>query len=109
MSENDTTYNKFDLIFTIGRMNPPTSGHALLLSELIRNAKINNTNKIGIVLSHTEDIKNPISCEIKRTYILQMISNMDPNITTDIVADVICKDDISNYGKFPTTSINYLL
>jgi nicotinic acid mononucleotide adenylyltransferase len=109
MSENNTTYNKFDLIFTIGRMNPPTSGHALLLSELIRNAKINNTNKIGIVLSHTEDKKNPISCETKRRYILQMISNMDPNITADIVADVICKGDISNYGNFPITSINYLL
>lgn len=108
-TEVKKTTASYDFVFTIGRMNPPTSGHALLLNELITNARFNNLNNVGIVLSHTEDNKNPISCEKKREYILQMISNMDSNIHVDILVDIICKNDIENYSRFPTTSINHLL
>jgi len=109
ITEDKKQSSKYDFVFTIGRMNPPTSGHALLLNELITNARFNNLNNVGIVLSHTEDSKNPISCEKKREYILQMIANMDPNINVDILVNIICKNDIDNYSRFPTTSINYLL
>ena len=51
------------LIFTIGRMNPPTPGHLDLIKKLIEKALEMNTNKVFIILSKTVDEKNPLSCE----------------------------------------------
>jgi len=59
------------LIFTIGRMNPPTPGHMLLIEKLIHRAASLGQSKIGIILSHSQDLpKNPFTCEEKRKLLL---------------------------------------
>ena len=95
----DETYK---MVFTIGRMNPPTSGHMGLISELMVLARENNLDNIGIVLSSSEDNKNPLSCHRKKEYILEMISNMS-NIS-NIRPNIICKET-----GFPMSNIGELL
>jgi len=59
------------LIFTIGRMNPPTPGHMLLIEKLIHRAAALGQSKIGIILSHSQDLpKNPFTCEEKRKLLM---------------------------------------
>lgn len=59
------------LIFTIGRMNPPTPGHMLLIEKLIYRAASLGQSKIGIILSHSQYLpKNPFTCEEKRKLLL---------------------------------------
>lgn len=59
------------LVFTIGRMNPPTPGHMLLIEKLILRAAELGQSKIGIILSHSQDLpKNPFSCEEKRKLLM---------------------------------------
>jgi len=59
------------LIFTIGRMNPPTPGHMLLIEKLIHRAASLGQSKIGIILSHSQDLpKNPFTCEEKRQLLM---------------------------------------
>jgi hypothetical protein len=59
------------VVFTIGRMNPPTPGHMLLIEKLIHRAASLGQSKIGIILSHSQDLpKNPFSCEEKRKLLL---------------------------------------
>jgi len=58
-------------IFTIGRMNPPTPGHMLIIEKLIYRAASLGQTKIGIILSHSQDLpKNPFSCEEKRKLLM---------------------------------------
>ena len=71
MSAADFVRNpdKKPIIFTIGRMNPPTSGHLKLIQTLMEKALKLGEEKIYIILSHTQDMKtNPLSCSIKKTY-----------------------------------------
>ena len=59
------------IIFTIGRMNPPTPGHMGLIKTLIERAIQFEENKVGIILSHSVDSeKNPLECKEKREFIL---------------------------------------
>jgi len=37
-------------------MNPPTTGHLLLIKEMIYKAVEDNLTQINIILSHSEDI-----------------------------------------------------
>jgi nicotinic acid mononucleotide adenylyltransferase len=96
---NEREDETYKMVFTIGRMNPPTSGHMGLISELMGLARENNLDNIGIVLSSSEDNKNPLSCHRKTQYLLEMISNMS-NIKTNI----ICKE-----SGFPMSNIYDLL
>ena len=69
MSAADFVRNpdKKPIIFTIGRMNPPTSGHLKLIQTLMEKALELGENKIYIILSHTQDKKtNPLVCKKKR-------------------------------------------
>lgn len=69
MSAADFVRNpdKKPIIFTIGRMNPPTSGHLKLIQTLMEKALKLGEKKIYIILSHTQDMKtNPLSCSIKK-------------------------------------------
>jgi nicotinic acid mononucleotide adenylyltransferase len=99
---NDGEDERYKMVFTIGRMNPPTSGHMGLISELMGLARENNLDNIGIVLSSSEDNKNPLSCHRKTRYLLEMVSNMSNmfNINTNI----ICKET-----GFPMSNIYELL
>jgi len=57
--------NSNTLIFTVGRMNPPTPGHLELISEMLTMAKAKNIKQIYIFLSETRGPKDPISCADK--------------------------------------------
>jgi hypothetical protein len=106
------------LVFTIGRMNPPTPGHILLIEKLIQRAASMGQNKIGIILSHSQDIpKNPLYCNEKRKILLSgMIQSLKekmknktylPAITPENIDRVepiiICMDDETpeEFGKHP--------
>uniref|UniRef100_A0A6C0E3S4 Cytidyltransferase-like domain-containing protein n=1 Tax=viral metagenome TaxID=1070528 RepID=A0A6C0E3S4_9ZZZZ len=93
---------KYKMIFTIGRMNPPTSGHMGLISVLMGLARKNNLDNIGIVLSPSEDNKNPLSCDRKKEYIMEMISNISN--MSNIRPNIICKET-----GFPMSNIGELL
>ena len=63
---------KNTMIFTIGRMNPPTSGHIKLIQTLME-ASLSldlgdkGRGRVYIILSHTKDnTKNPLSCDRKK-------------------------------------------
>jgi hypothetical protein len=121
------------VIFTIGRMNPPTPGHMLLIEKLINRAASLEQTKIGIILSHSQDLpKNPFNCEEKRKLLLsgmiqtvkeKIKNNIKNNINTynppilienidRIEPIIICMDDPTpkEYGNHPIIkSINVLL
>jgi nicotinamide mononucleotide adenylyltransferase len=66
---------KYDVIFTIGRMNPPTIGHMYLIENLMKTGLENGVQKVYIILSSKEDdIRNPLGPDEKiyvlRTYII---------------------------------------
>ena len=96
---NESENEKIKLVFTIGRMNPPTSGHRGLILNLISLASENDLDNIGIILSPSEDNKNPLPCHRKKEYILKMFPHMKINI--------ICNG--GNSGKFPLSYITLLL
>lgn len=96
---NESENEKIKLVFTIGRMNPPTSGHRGLILNLISLANENDLDNIGIILSPSEDNKNPLPCHRKKEYILKMFPHMKINI--------ICNG--GNSGKFPLSYITSLL
>jgi hypothetical protein len=99
---NEREAEKYKMVFTIGRMNPPTSGHMGLISVLMGLARKNNLDNIGIVLSPSEDNKNPLSCDRKKEYIMEMISNMYN--MSNIIPNIICKET-----GFPMSNIYELL
>jgi len=96
---NEREDETYKMVFTIGRMNPPTSGHMGLISELMGLARENNLDNIGIVLSSSEDNKNPLSCHRKTQYLSEMADSIS-NIKTNI----ICKET-----GFPMSNIYELL
>jgi len=44
------------VVFTIGRMNPPTPGHLALIEKLIHRTASLGQSKFGIILSHSQDM-----------------------------------------------------
>lgn len=54
------------IIFTIGRMNPPTPGHLELIKKIIYTAIAEKVNQVYVFITSTNDgPKNPISCPEK--------------------------------------------
>ena len=116
------------ILFTIGRMNPPTPGHMFIIEQLIVRSLHLGQTKFGIILSHTTKPpdKNPLDCEQKRRYLLSGMIDMlkeqmkskefDPPLTPEsidaIIPIVICMDDPTDpvFGKHPIIkSVNKLL
>jgi len=112
------------IFFTIGRMNPPTPGHMLLIRTMMEEALQKGLTQINLIISATVDNKkNPLSCEEKRYFILNfMIHHLkelmkieQPQLAEkidEIQVKIICMDDIVNpdYGKHPILkSVQYLL
>jgi nicotinic acid mononucleotide adenylyltransferase len=59
------------IIFTIGRMNPPTSGHQGLIRKMMEKALEIGINRVYIILSGTvDDKKNPLTCKFKKELIM---------------------------------------
>lgn len=100
------------VIFTIGRMNPPTPGHIYLLENMMNIAIKENVTQINVILSATLDnIKNPIECEEKRQILYNYGINAAKEILIDknpdkkqqienIKTEIVCLDDITNPDKY---------
>ena len=114
------------IVFTIGRMNPPTSGHLLLVRTMMIRALELGETRINVILSHTTDAKkNPLECGKKREILLGLVmTGLKPQLmkeysnarTKKIIRDmeirVLCTQDPevqSQFGRFPMNSINALL
>lgn len=115
------------VVFTIGRMNPPTPGHMALIEKLIHKAASLGQTKIGIILSHSQDMpKNPFNCNDKRKMLLsgliqalkeQMKTKkytplISPESIDAIEPIIICMDDEMppKFGKHPILkSVNALI
>lgn len=103
------------IIFTIGRMNPPTPGHMGLIKNLIERAIQFGENKVGIILSHSVDSeKNPLECKEKREFILSGMINAlkeqmkretpkDSDKIDEIQVIIVCMDDPTpeEFGDHP--------
>lgn len=112
-----------DVIFTIGRMNPPTPGHKKLIKQMIIDAISNNIPKITIILSSTTgDKKNPLECEEKRMILynglldkikseIESETQLDINKIKGLYVDVLCMDDDipGNTSSSVTKLVNYML
>jgi len=110
---NDETSPKINpanntIVFTIGRMNPPTSGHLKLIKKLMEKAFELNENKIYIILSHSQDDrKNPLKCYRKRELLttsgmMNKIKMENPDLE-HIEVNIRCMDDAvdKSCGKNP--------
>ena len=94
-----------DIIITIGRMNPPTTGHMKLIEKMMVTALETNVKKIYIILSATVDHeKNPLECIDKRKLLLNFIIDKVKNNIIEkqtnnktkidkIIIEVICTND----------------
>lgn len=103
------------IIFTIGRMNPPTPGHMGLIKTLIERAIQFGENKVGIILSHSVDSeKNPLECKEKREFILSGLidalkeqmkreDQFPPDKIEEVQVIIVCMDDPTpeEFGKHP--------
>jgi nicotinic acid mononucleotide adenylyltransferase len=127
--EKNIINNENTIIFTIGRMNPPTSGHMLLIKQMIQKAIELNLTQINIILSATVDKKkNPFSCSQKRFFLsnssvmpsmIQMLKQqmidkdaINSEKINQIEVKIVCMDDATDpkYGKHPIIkSVNYIL
>jgi len=113
---------KKTMIFTISRMNPPTSGHMSLIKLMMKvNSELPPTDlgrgKVYVILSHKQDnIKNPLSCDRKRYYLetMGMIekTKRDNEDLRNIQVILICGKDKTddeceeNYKNNPTARFN---
>jgi hypothetical protein len=85
------------IIFTIGRMNPPTSGHMKVVQKLLEKAIEIRQRNVYILLSHTTgEQKNPLMCSEKKEFIssgmIDKIKEHTPG-AEDIKVTLICGDD----------------
>ena len=64
--------NANKLIFAFGRFNPPTTGHAKLMKEVITQARKNNANHIVYASASTDKRKNPLDVSTKVKFMKKM-------------------------------------
>ena len=60
------------LIFAFGRFNPPTTGHAKLMKEVITQARKNNANHIVYASASTDKRSNPLDVNTKVKFMKKM-------------------------------------
>jgi hypothetical protein len=118
-------------------MNPPTTGHLLLIliKSILQQALRENLSQINIILSHSQDTKkNPFHCDQKRNLLINdnktiyqsqsqtMITLLKQKMMAEhpeqarqiekIAVKIVCMNDNVNpeYGKYPIMkSITYIL
>ena len=90
--------NSNTLIFTVGRMNPPTPGHLELIREMLTMAKAKNITQVYIFLSEKQGSKDPISCADK---VAVLTGFYDPLANINIWANVaeFVRDSMQNTDK----------
>lgn len=95
------------VIFTIARMNPPTSGHKLLIETMMRNALDRGVTRTNIILSDSlDDAKNPLDCEEKSLFLNRIIDSIkieNPEIA-GVHVEITCMSD-ETLPKFGTNKI----
>ena len=95
---------KKTIVFTIGRMNPPTGGHMKLIDTMVMASLELPEDDLGrgivyIILSHTtkvgHDNKDPLACDKKRFYLNQgMIQKIERVKTNDNVrVKILCMNE----------------
>ena len=78
-SKSDSSFADIDsnsVLFTIGRMNPPTPGHKKLIQKMMKDAIQKNINIIFVNLTSTTGLKgkmNPLHCIDKKGIVQKMI------------------------------------
>jgi len=60
------------LVFAFGRFNPPTVGHAKLMSKVITEARKNNANHIVYASASTDKRSNPLDVKTKVKFMKKM-------------------------------------
>lgn len=93
---------KKTMVFTIGRMNPPTNGHLELIKIVMQTnyelpASDLGRGKVYLILSNKQDMDNPLSCPRKRVYLEQKgmiakIKRTNPEFSA-IQVEIICMDE----------------
>ena len=77
------------VVFSFGRMNPPTVGHGKLIDKVQQEAKLRNaTHKIVLSRSHDPE-KNPLSPEQKETHARRMFPGANINVASESEPSVI--------------------
>jgi hypothetical protein len=119
------------MIFTIGRMNPPTSGHQGLIRSMMKEALNIGLGVVYVLLSASVDTKkNPLKCSRKKELLVGDVSNIVEDLKRKWVAEksgdvgvekiracrvvVVCMDDAAidseKYGKHPILKcLGYIL
>ena len=99
---------KNTIIFTIGRMNPPTPGHMELIKTMMEaNLELPADDlghgRVYIILSHSQNnIKDPLSCDQKRGLLLtqgmigELQRNYPPLATINVT--ILCTKDVDSYS-----------
>lgn len=67
------------VVFTFGRMNPPTRGHEILVNKVLETAKKFSCDHEIVVSTSHDSVRNPLSPEKKLSYLLEYFPNV--NIT----------------------------
>ena len=111
------------MIFTIARMNPPTSGHQGLIRKMMEKALEMDLDRVYIILSGTLDGKNPLDCETKKELLVGNVSSVVENLKQKWIGEggmdegvvgkirgcrvnVVCMNDASiDTGKYGTNPI----
>ena len=69
---NEVLDNSKKLIFAFGRFNPPTTGHAKLMKEVITQARKNNANHVVYASASQDKRKNPLDVNTKVKFMKKM-------------------------------------
>jgi hypothetical protein len=84
------------IIFTVGRMNPPTSGHMKVIQKMLEKALVLGQRNVYILLSHTTgEQKNPLKCSEKKEFLSSgMIDKVKQSLGAEhIEVTLICGDE----------------
>ena len=101
------------VVFTFGRMNPPTSGHQLLVNKLMAYAKM-HSGIPRVYLSHSIGKKDPLPYDIKVSFarkafgaivrkspaknIIQILKDLEKEKFTDVTL-VVGSDRVQEFKK----------
>jgi predicted nucleotidyltransferase len=69
---NEALDKNTKLIFAFGRFNPPTTGHAKLMKEVIIQARKNNANHVVYASASQDKRKNPLDVKTKVKFMKKM-------------------------------------
>ena len=102
------TTGKNTIIFTIGRMNPPTPGHMELIKVMME-ANLDlpagdlGHGRVYIIMSHSKDnVKDPLICDRKRDLLqtkglIRQMQQTHPALAT-ISVTILCTKDANEYA-----------